>query len=104
MTGNTLRKILARLELSQTDAAKLVGIAPRSVRRWVADDVEIPEPAAMLFGIMAKYKITPVEARKLLDLPWPDKKPLARNITHELLTAVMMKHDISPMVARKLAA
>jgi hypothetical protein len=104
MKGNALRKVLAKLELSQVDAAKFIGIASRSVRRWVADDAEIPDAAAMLFGIMAKYEITPAEARSLIGLPWPDQKPLKRNMVVDLLTAVMMKHNISHDVARKFAA
>lgn len=44
MTVPELQLILSRLELNQTEAAQLLGIAPRTVRRWL-DGEDIPGPA-----------------------------------------------------------
>src|ERR1700730_3453006 len=44
MTVHELRATLSRLELTQAEAAQLLGVAPRTVRRWV-DGEEIPGPA-----------------------------------------------------------
>ena len=44
MKGNELRSVLEFLELNQTQAANLLRVAPRSVRRWIADEAEIPGP------------------------------------------------------------
>jgi hypothetical protein len=44
MTPPELRLTLSRLELTQAEAAQLLGIAPRTVRRWL-DGEDIPGPA-----------------------------------------------------------
>jgi hypothetical protein len=44
MTEPELRQLLARLELSQNEAAQLLGVAARTVRRWLEGE-EIPGPA-----------------------------------------------------------
>lgn len=44
MSNSELRLTLSRLELSPIEAAQLLGVAPRTVRRWL-DGEEIPGPA-----------------------------------------------------------
>jgi hypothetical protein len=44
MTEPELRQVLMRLELSQNEAAQLLGVAPRTVRRWLEGE-DIPGPA-----------------------------------------------------------
>jgi hypothetical protein len=44
MTLPELRLTLSRLELTQTEAAQLLGVAPRTVRRWL-DGEDVPGPA-----------------------------------------------------------
>lgn len=44
MTVPELRATLSRLELTQAEAAQLLGVAPRTVRRWL-DGEDIPGPA-----------------------------------------------------------
>lgn len=46
MTSTELRAILARLGLTQTGAALLMGIEPRTFRRWVNSQAPIPELVA----------------------------------------------------------
>jgi hypothetical protein len=43
MTPNQLRTVLARLGLSQRAAARLLGIDERTMRKYVAGDLVIPE-------------------------------------------------------------
>jgi hypothetical protein len=43
MTPNQLRTALARLGLSQRGAARLLGIDERTMRKYVAGDLVIPE-------------------------------------------------------------
>jgi hypothetical protein len=45
MTVPELRLTLSRLELTQVEAAQLLGVAPRTVRRWL-DGEDVPGPAA----------------------------------------------------------
>jgi plasmid maintenance system antidote protein VapI len=40
--GKDLRKILEGLEISQRAAAKYIGINERTMRRYIAGDLEIP--------------------------------------------------------------
>lgn len=44
MTAPELRLILSRLELTQGEAAQLLGVAPRTFRRWLEGE-DIPGPA-----------------------------------------------------------
>lgn len=41
MTPDELRAQLARLQLSQTDLARVLHVTPRSVRRWIAGEARI---------------------------------------------------------------
>jgi hypothetical protein len=43
LTPNQLRTVLARLGLSQRAAARLLGIDERTMRKYVAGDLVIPE-------------------------------------------------------------
>lgn len=45
MTSNDLRTCLTQLGLTQTDAAALLSVAPRTVRRWAEDGAEVAGPA-----------------------------------------------------------
>lgn len=51
MTPTDLRAQLARLGLTQTGAARLLGVNPRTVRRWL-EDGDIPPPVVRLLGAM----------------------------------------------------
>lgn len=44
MKSHELRSVLEFLELNQTEVARLLRVAPRSVRRWVAGEAEVPGP------------------------------------------------------------
>jgi Helix-turn-helix len=48
MTKTELEQILLRLDLSQTEAAQLLSVAPRTVRRWLEGE-DIPGPAEQAF-------------------------------------------------------
>jgi transcriptional regulator with XRE-family HTH domain len=63
VTHLQFRDALAALGLSQVDAAKLLGVDPRTVRRWVSGDRDVPPPVArflqylMLTGRSGAYAI-----------------------------------------------
>ena len=56
MTANQLRTALKRLGLSQVAAAARLGIAPRTMRYWVAGERRIPEAAAILLRTWVREK------------------------------------------------
>jgi len=54
-----LRALLARHKISQCAAARLLGVDPRSVRRWVAGDRKMsPFVAAALRDILGRNEET----------------------------------------------
>ena len=48
MTPDTLRSTLATLDLSQQHAARLLGVDPRTMRRWLHGSRAMPETARRL--------------------------------------------------------
>ena len=48
MTATQFRKALNRLGVNQTQMAKALRVTPRTVRNWVAGNVEIPGPVEVL--------------------------------------------------------
>ena len=51
MTPKQLRIALKRLGLTQVAGARALGVAPRTMREWIANDARIPEPAARLLAV-----------------------------------------------------
>lgn len=51
MTPEELRAILARLDLSQTAAAPLLGASPSRVHRWASGAEEIARSAVLLLRL-----------------------------------------------------
>ena len=48
MDPDTIRATVEALGLSQQHAARLIGVDPRNMRRWIAGDRAMPEPARRL--------------------------------------------------------
>ena len=66
MTPAEYAAILARLDLSQVGAARLLGIGERTSRRYAAGDAEIPEPTAILLRLLAAGVVTAAEIADIL--------------------------------------
>jgi DNA-binding transcriptional regulator YiaG len=54
MPAAEARDVLARLGWSQLYAAERLGVAPRTMRYWLARDGTIPAPAAELLRVYAR--------------------------------------------------
>ena len=54
MTAKQLRAALKHLDLTQVGAAARLGVAPRTMRYWVAGERRIPEPVAILLRTWIK--------------------------------------------------
>lgn len=52
MTPTDFRAALLILNLSQLDAAKVLGVGARTVRHWAGGTATIPAPAAKLLTLM----------------------------------------------------
>ncbi len=57
MTSAEVRSTLARLGLSQVQAAKVIGVNPRTVRNWCAEPQRAPVPpnVKLLLQLMEKH-------------------------------------------------
>jgi hypothetical protein len=61
MTPAEYRAAIARLELSQVAAGKVVGADPRTSRRWASGASPVPAPVRKLLALMLTGKITPLD-------------------------------------------
>jgi DNA-binding transcriptional regulator YiaG len=51
-TSQALRAKIASLGLTQSGAARLLGVEPRTMRRWLSDAIEVPGPARKLLALL----------------------------------------------------
>jgi DNA-binding transcriptional regulator YiaG len=58
MKGKQFRTIIERLGLTQAQAADVCGVGARTLRHWVADEYDVPGPAARLITLMKALKAT----------------------------------------------
>ena len=92
MTKTELEQGLLRLGLSQTEGAQLLGVAPRTLRRWLEDE-EIPGPAEQ--AIRAWIKL---HDRKL---PWrPDTAAIADDDQDQITGHREHTINLSDIIAR----
>ena len=61
-----LRILLERQKLNQTEAARLLGVAPRTVRHWLAGDRAIPKLVWQFFRLLAATGYSARHALKLI--------------------------------------
>jgi plasmid maintenance system antidote protein VapI len=52
MNGKELQAALDQLELNQSSLSRLITVAPRRVRYWIADERPVPTEVAMLLNLM----------------------------------------------------
>lgn len=80
MTSTEFRACLGQLGLTQTEAATLLSVVPRTVRRWVEDGAEIPGPA--------EHVLRAWTGLKRRGLPWHpqdiDAAQIARHREHAI--------------------
>lgn len=63
MTPAELRATLSRLGLPQTGAAKLLGVDGRTVRRWIAGEIPVPELVARVLRAAKRGKLDLADLR-----------------------------------------
>ena len=62
--GTEVRAVLNRLGLTQVRAAELLGVDARTMRKWVAGERPISEPARRMLALMEAFPAV---------LPWLEK-------------------------------
>jgi hypothetical protein len=65
MTRKRYAEVIAKLGLSQVEAAEFLGYDPRTSRRWISGELAVPKAVAMLLELMVKTKSDPVRVEKL---------------------------------------
>lgn len=58
MNNEDLRLYLHTLNLKQTDLARLLGLMPRTIRKWVQGTLPVPTYAAIVLRLMHSGKVT----------------------------------------------
>jgi plasmid maintenance system antidote protein VapI len=58
MTPKQFKDTLHRLDISQVEAARLVGVNPRTARHWIAGDRSVHPAVAILLRLLTQGKIT----------------------------------------------
>jgi DNA-binding transcriptional regulator YiaG len=67
MTADEYREALARLDLSQVAAARLLGVDDRTSRRWATGERDVPGPASRFLNFLIAIRKTGAQAMKVLD-------------------------------------
>lgn len=62
MDADRIREVCEILDVSQVGLGRLLGYTGRTVRRWFADQLEIPLVVAMALEMMVATKMTPARA------------------------------------------
>ena len=65
MDQNEYRDAIAKLGLTQVEAARFLGVSERTGRRMAADSASIPHAIAIALSLMIKFDITPKRALKI---------------------------------------
>ena len=63
MTADQYRDAIARLNLTQGAAAKLLGVDPRTSRKWALDEAPVPGSVAGWLDYLWATRNTPAFAR-----------------------------------------
>jgi hypothetical protein len=63
MTKRELRRLIEGADLSQAKAARLIGLTDRSMRRYLAGDVEIPLSVEYALRYVIEHEIEEEEKR-----------------------------------------
>lgn len=67
MTPAEYSEAIAKLELSQIAAARLLGVDGRTSRRWVSGERDVPEPAARFLRYLIATGKIGEQAQRILD-------------------------------------
>jgi transcriptional regulator with XRE-family HTH domain len=59
MNHKQLRQLLESAGVSQSEAARLIGITDRTLRRYIAGDLPVPRPVALALLYVVAQRVQP---------------------------------------------
>ncbi|MCD9821172.1 hypothetical protein [Bradyrhizobium japonicum] len=65
MDGAEYQRAIKRLDLTQVEAARFLGVDETTSRRWVAERSPVPRAVAMLLRLMIRYRLSPDQVAKI---------------------------------------
>ena len=68
MTHDEYREAIARLDLSQAAAARLLGVDERTSRRWATGERDVPPPAVRFLQYLIATRKTGAQAMRVFEL------------------------------------
>jgi hypothetical protein len=68
ISGARFAKLIASLGLSKSEAARFLGLNPRTVFRMVSGENRVDPATAMLLELMVKHDISPTAALKAIGI------------------------------------
>ena len=77
MNAKGYRKALDTLELTQVRASALLGVEPRTSRRWLSGVAPVPKAVALVLLFMIKHNLTADDMDRLLGPPAKKKRSRA---------------------------
>ena len=86
MTKDQLQKLLDRVGLSQSEAARQIGLDPRSMRRYLSGETEIPRTVEILLMLITdpdtgKIRASNLRLRSILGAVESDLRKIAGGAT-----------------------
>jgi len=67
MTADEYREAIARLDLSQVAAARLLGVDDRTSRRWATGERDVPPPASRFLQYLIATRKSGEQAMRALE-------------------------------------
>jgi DNA-binding transcriptional regulator YiaG len=68
VTPDEYRETIARLDLSQAAAARLLGVDERTSRRWATGERDVPPPAVRFLRYLIATRKTGAQAMRVFEL------------------------------------
>ena len=66
MNGAEYLKAIQRLDLTQVEAARFLGVDDTTSRRWVSEKSPVPRAVAILLRLMIRYRLAPDHVMSLV--------------------------------------
>lgn len=67
MTPERLEKAIRDLGMNQSSFALFIGVDPRTMRRWIAEEAPVPRAVEIVIKLMEAIPLTPQQVTMLVN-------------------------------------